>query len=108
MKPQEVSASIVVYKNDPKEVLAAITSAISAQIRIKQLPSTFDQLSRRLLGGPIKALSAAPSSRLREYHMQSAITYFGKWGLIYDSERRRLNENAPALAHDCAARERAA
>jgi hypothetical protein len=48
------------------------------------------------------------NSRLLKYHMQSAIKYFGKWGWIYDSERRRLNKNTAPLTHNRAARESAA
>lgn len=31
---------------------------------------------------------------LRAYHIKSAITYFDKWGWLFDRERRRLNELA--------------
>jgi GT2 family glycosyltransferase len=35
MKPQQVSTSIVAYKNDPEEIVAAIRSALSAEVQIK-------------------------------------------------------------------------
>jgi GT2 family glycosyltransferase len=47
------------------------------------------------------------SGKLLQYHLQSAIKYFGKWGWIYDSERRRLNKKTAPLTRD-RARESAA
>jgi GT2 family glycosyltransferase len=45
------------------------------------------------------------SGKLLKYHMQSAIKYFGKWGWIYDSERRKLNKKTAPLAHGRTTRE---
>jgi GT2 family glycosyltransferase len=45
---------------------------------------------------------------LLKYHVQSAIKYFGKWGWIYDSNRRILNKKTTPLTNDRAARESAA
>ncbi len=76
MKPQEVSASIVVYSK------VAITQGY--------------------------AKGSYSNSKLLKYHIQSTIKYFGKWVCIYDSERRRLNENPAPLTHDHPALESAA
>jgi GT2 family glycosyltransferase len=34
------------------------------------------------------------SSRLLKYHIDSTITYFNKWGWLFDSERKNLNKKA--------------
>jgi len=42
---------------------------------------------------------------LLKYHVKSAIRYFGKWGWIYDSERRMLNRNTLPVSGGRATRE---
>ncbi len=40
------------------------------------------------------------SRKLLRYHLRSAMKYFGKWGWMFDAERRRLNSKT-AVVSDC-------
>jgi hypothetical protein len=148
MKPHEVSASIVVYKNDPGEVASAIKVFLSAPVKtnrpaVDHSPTPFlvrcahESVERYIYAGrnsgfgpgqdvgmcrsfaakyqtvlyPKVAITRGYtkgshlSGKVRIYHLQTAVRHFGKWGWIYDSGRRRLNENPASITRGHATRE---